>query len=1128
MKVLEVNDNDIYGKIFNGYTIMEELNKTSDFSINQLVINKLSDNPKCIRLFKDARMIQQEFCIVNLEKEVMSTQSLLSTSAIMLKKNQFYNDSELVHFHQVHNSKIPLSSFFKLAKNKPTVISLHDMWFMTGRCVQTYGCDKWMEGCKHCEFLNTIFEFTQDNCHELWKIKSKIADTDIDIIVHSKFMYDMVKQSPYMKDLRVHLVPLGVDISKFSFKMSKEEAKRKLNIFENDTVIMFRESNALKGTQYAVKALKKLKNKENITILTCDGKGFLKEIENQFNIIEMGMVDEEKMLECYNAADIFLMPSPGETFGMMAVEAMAAGLLTIVFDNTALPDTTGSPNIGVLAKNLDSDDLCSKLEYYIRNPKERIERVKKARKYVEKKYNYDAYIEKIKSIYKKAYEMQKYKIDNQYKENNFDIDYVEDNSKKVIKKLNVIYDKYAEIFGNEHRPDFLKKENMAGDDINYSDENVIKLTEKFNEFIYEDLLQNNQDKLIETIKKEDKKKKKKEKKEEKMCNMNTVSNIMKPKVSIIIPVYNGGKYVSMAIDSALRQTYDNIEIIVVNDGSTDDTEKICKSYGDKIKYIKKENGGVSTALNAAIKQMTGQYFSWLSHDDLYYPEKVEKEIKYLEENNLIGTDTILYSNFSLMDGDGHFQMDILFDSIIMNQDSVYSILKGGIDGLTLLIPKEAFDKVGLFDENLRCIQDYALWFEMYKKGYKFVHIPDVLAVTRIHAAQVTNTNPRVVTEGNEFWMNVIKYFSKEDMVRLFGSEYEFYYKMARFFYGGPYNEALSFCTEKYKNIEKAQNIQNIKVSVIIPFYNDIDSTIRAVESVISQTHENIEIILINNGSNEDITKIKEIVQYNPEKIIYIEMNNRRKKLFVWQEGINNSIGEYVVLFDQYSCMNKDRIKIQLEKMVSSGACISDTSFYSNYNNVSSLVDSGFESGFFAHKIINECYIRMSTVMFDKRILVENNVLKRQDYDYAEEICLILSIAIENRILGINKPLTTIYYRDDSVDMEEQLKSIIKCVCENKKFDAFPKDIKRLINRYLENIKERDNTKDYNELEKQARLEELDRYAYMQTDECREVEKLRKIYNRLLFKRKIPYYELDNNAIKNSKINVFYRKYIKKG
>ena len=91
-----------------------------------------------------------------------------------------------------------------------------------------------------------------------------------------------------------------------------------------------------------------------------------------------------------------------------------------------------------------------------------------------------------------------------------------------------------------------------------------------------------------------------------------------PKVSIIIPVYNGANYVSEAIDSALAQTYKNIEIIVVNDGSSDDgaTEKIAKSYGDRIRYFAKENGGVSSALNFGIRQMTGEWFSWLSHDDL--------------------------------------------------------------------------------------------------------------------------------------------------------------------------------------------------------------------------------------------------------------------------------------------------------------------------------------------------------------------------------------------------------------------------------------------------------------------------------------------------------------------------------
>ena len=123
---------------------------------------------------------------------------------------------------------------------------------------------------------------------------------------------------------------------------------------------------------------------------------------------------------------------------------------------------------------------------------------------------------------------------------------------------------------------------------------------------------------------------------------------MEKKVTIIIPVYNGSNYVREAIDSALAQTYKNIEILVVNDGSTDEgaTRDICLSYGDKITYYEKENGGVSTALNLGIEKMTGDYFSWLSHDDLYYPDKIEKQMKELEKYD---ENTILYSNEDLID-----------------------------------------------------------------------------------------------------------------------------------------------------------------------------------------------------------------------------------------------------------------------------------------------------------------------------------------------------------------------------------------------------------------------------------------------------------------------------------------------
>ena len=106
-----------------------------------------------------------------------------------------------------------------------------------------------------------------------------------------------------------------------------------------------------------------------------------------------------------------------------------------------------------------------------------------------------------------------------------------------------------------------------------------------------------------------------------------------PKVTIIIPVYNGSNFLAQAIDAALAQTYKNCEILVINDGSKDDgaSEKIALSYGDKIKYFCKENGGVSSVLNFAFTKMEGEWFSWLSHDDLYLPEKIEKQIAFINK-----------------------------------------------------------------------------------------------------------------------------------------------------------------------------------------------------------------------------------------------------------------------------------------------------------------------------------------------------------------------------------------------------------------------------------------------------------------------------------------------------------------
>jgi len=156
-----------------------------------------------------------------------------------------------------------------------------------------------------------------------------------------------------------------------------------------------------------------------------------------------------------------------------------------------------------------------------------------------------------------------------------------------------------------------------------------------------------------------------------------MSDVFNPLVSIIIPVYNGSNYVKEAIDSALAQTYKNIEVIVVNDGSTDNTEKIVKSYGDKIRYFYKENGGVASALNLAIENSKGEYISWLSHDDVYYPNKIQKQIETLSK--LEDKNTFIYSNSEYINEKGRLLYSTNYEykeaSVLLNNPK-YAALYG--------------------------------------------------------------------------------------------------------------------------------------------------------------------------------------------------------------------------------------------------------------------------------------------------------------------------------------------------------------------------------------------------------------------------------------------------------------------
>lgn len=241
-----------------------------------------------------------------------------------------------------------------------------------------------------------------------------------------------------------------------------------------------------------------------------------------------------------------------------------------------------------------------------------------------------------------------------------------------------------------------------------------------------------------------------------------------PKVSIIIPVYNWSNYLWEAVESALNQTYDNIEILVINDGSNDNsaTEKVALSYGHKIRYIKKENWWVATALNLGIEKMTWEYFSWLSHDDLYYPNKIEEQIKILD--NLEDKNTIISSNVELID---ERWKHIQYVNKSYNQDRmIYELLENWvINWCTLLINKNIFEKIWNFNISLKTSQDYELWFRIVKK-FKFLHLDKTLVKSRQHTEQDSKSKILLsIRERKNLERFVLKIFSLQEIKKSYWS-----------------------------------------------------------------------------------------------------------------------------------------------------------------------------------------------------------------------------------------------------------------------------------------------------------------------------------------------------------------------
>ncbi len=232
------------------------------------------------------------------------------------------------------------------------------------------------------------------------------------------------------------------------------------------------------------------------------------------------------------------------------------------------------------------------------------------------------------------------------------------------------------------------------------------------------------------------------KSEAKILSQNVGKEVVKtsPTFSVIIPVHNLSALIVETLDSVFSQTFIDFEVILVNDGSNDsvELEKNLTPYQEKITYIKQENAGAAVTRNTAILNARGKYLAFLDGDDIWFPEYLAKQLKFIEENKF----DLVYCNAEFFGEKVYKEKTFMQQTPTVGEISTLSLLQGKTSVITsgTVVLREKLLENGLFDKSFPQSEDYDLWFRLTKNGVKLGFQTEVLLKYRIRIGSLSGNN----------------------------------------------------------------------------------------------------------------------------------------------------------------------------------------------------------------------------------------------------------------------------------------------------------------------------------------------------------------------------------------------------
>ena len=368
MKILHINQSDISGgAAIAGYRLHQGL-LAQEIDSKMLVGNVKTDSDRIATVPRKTRIENQLYRFTRYS----GLNDINLFSSFDIPNYKFYQDADILNFHNLHTGYFNYLAISKLTKTKPAIFTLHDMWSFTGHCAYSYDCDRWKIGCGRCPYPDIYPAIRRDSTSIEWKLKNWIySKSNLTIITLSHWLTEQAKAS-MLSRFPIHHIPNGIDTNAYQ-PLDRHLCKVVLGIPQNKRVLLFGADSLKdkrKGGDLLFNALQQLPQslKAEVLLLTFGNGSEAITAKLGIPTIGLGYISSDRLKSmAYSAADLFIFPTRADNLPLVLQESMACGTPMVSFDIGGVPDLVRPMVTGYLAKPEDAKDFCNGIVELLEN-----------------------------------------------------------------------------------------------------------------------------------------------------------------------------------------------------------------------------------------------------------------------------------------------------------------------------------------------------------------------------------------------------------------------------------------------------------------------------------------------------------------------------------------------------------------------------------------------------------------------------------------------------------------------------------------------------------------------------------------------------------------------------------------